>query len=126
MPSPPRKLLPLAIAVLFYACNTPTESKSYDLTGFWSGKTTYSTGEFTSRMMIVQAGSSVSGWYRARAGIPTDETAFTGSVHGDTLSVLINSGQVILVGAVKFRILSGGANLSATNNGNTLNFALEK
>jgi hypothetical protein len=77
-------------------------------------------------MMIVQTGTSVEGWYRARAGIPGDETAFVGSVQGDTLSVLINSGQVALVGAVKFRIQPGGEDLEASNNGNTLRFALEK
>ena len=134
MISTKRTLLPLALAILAGACDSPTESRSYNLTGFWSGTTTYSTDPscallscaFDSRMMIVQTGSSVSGWYRARAGIPGDETAFTGSVQGDTLSVLINSGQVVLFGAVKFRISPGGENLAATNNGNTLSFALEK
>lgn len=127
-------LLPLALVFLACSGDSPTETRSYDLTGFWSGETVYSTDpscallscSFDSRMMIVQTGSSVSGWYRARAGVPGDETAFTGTVLGDTLSVLINSGQVILFGAVKFRILPGGENLAATNNGNTLTFALEK
>jgi hypothetical protein len=77
-------------------------------------------------MMIVQTGASAEGWYRARAGIPGDQTAFVGSVQGDTLSVLINSGQVVFVGTMKFRILPGGKNLEATNNGNTLRFAFEE
>jgi len=126
-------LLPLALAALVSACDSPTESKRYDLTGFWSGTTTYSTDpscsllscSFESRMMLVQTGSSVTGWYRARSGIPGDETPVTGSVQGDTLTVLINSGQLVLVGAVKFRILAGGESLAATNNGNALSFAKE-
>jgi len=76
--------------------------------------------------MVLQTGTSVEGWYRARAGIPGDEVAIVGSVQGDTLSVLINSGQVNFVGAMKFRIVSGGDSLVATNNGNTLRFALER
>lgn len=76
-------------------------------------------------MMIVQTGTSVDGWYRARAGIPGDQTAFVGTVQGDTLLALINSAQLALVGTTKFRILPGGKNLEATNNGNTLRFALE-
>jgi hypothetical protein len=124
----------LVICVLASACGSSTEPKAYDLTGFWSGTTTYSTDpscellscDFDSRMMIVQTGASVEGWYRARAGLPGDQTTFVGSVHGDTLSVLISSGQVVLVGPVKFRILPGGENLVATNNGKTFRFAVEK
>jgi hypothetical protein len=77
-------------------------------------------------MMIVQTGTTVEGWYRARTGIPGDQTTFVGSVGGDTLSVLINSTQVAFVGPVKFRILPGGKDLEATNSGNTLRFAIEK
>jgi hypothetical protein len=127
-------MLLLAVGMLVSACSSSTEPKAHDLTGFWSGTTTYSTDpscelvscEFDSRMMIVQTGTSVEGWYRARAGIPSDQTAFVGSLKGDTLSVLINSGQVALVGSVKFRILPGGEDLEATNNGNVLRFAIEK
>jgi hypothetical protein len=128
------KLL-LAVALLVSGCSSATEQKAQaqDLTGFWSGTTTFSTDPscaitscaFDSRMMIVQTGASVEGWYRARAGIPSDQTAFVGSVRGDTLSVLINSVQVPFVGTMKFRILPGGKNLEATNNGNTLRFVLE-
>lgn len=77
-------------------------------------------------MMILQSGAAVTGWYRARAGITSDEAPFTGSVQGDTLSVLINSGQVNLVGITRFRIVAGGKGLVALNNGNTLSFALEE
>ncbi len=133
MSKPPRILL-LATALVGIACNASTEAAIVDLTGFWSGTTTYSTDpscellscSFDSRMMIVQTGSSVEGWYRARAGIPGDQTDFVGTVQGDTLSVLINSGQVLLVGTTKFRILAGGKSLRAINNGNTLQFALEE
>jgi hypothetical protein len=129
-----RQLLLRAIFVLASACSSSTEPTVHDLTGFWSGTTTYSTDpscellscDFDSRMMIVQTGTSVEGWYRARAGIPGDQAAFVGSVQGDTLSVLINSGQVVLVGSVNFRILPGGRSLEATNNGNTLRFAIEE
>ena len=124
----------LAAALLSGACSTSTEAELIDLTGFWSGTTTYGTDpscellscSFDSRMMIVQSGTDVEGWYRARAGIPGDQTAFVGSVQRDTLSVLINSGQVALVGATKFRILQGGRSIQAINNGNTLQFALEE
>lgn len=61
-----------------------------------------------------------------RANIPSDETWLVGAVKGDTLSVLINSKQVLLVGAVKFRILPGGENLVSTKNGNALSYATEK
>lgn len=129
-----RELLLLAVLAQALGCESSTQPKAYDLTGFWSGTTTYSTDPscamlscaFDSRMMIVQTGTSVEGWYRARAGIPGDQTAFVGSVQGDTLSVLINSGQVNFVGTMKFRILSGGKHLSATNNGNTLSLTLEE
>ena len=132
--TPALRHLLVAVALLASACSSSTEPRSHDLTGFWSGTTTYSTDPscsllscaFDSRMMIVQTGTSVEGWYRARAGIPGDQTAFVGTVQGDTLSVLINSGQVNFVGAMKFRILPRGENLQATNNGNTLQFALEK
>ena len=132
--TPALRHLLVAVALLASACSSSTEPKAHDLTGFWSGTTTYSTDPscsllscaFDSRMMIVQTGTSVEGWYRARAGIPGDQTAFVGTVQGDTLSVLINSGQVNFVGAMKFRILPRGENLQATNNGNTLQFALEK
>jgi hypothetical protein len=133
MTSALRKLL-LAVALLASACSSSTEPKLHDLTGFWSGTTTYSTDPscsllscaFDSRMMIFQTGTTVEGWYRARAGIPSDETAFVGSVSGDTLSVLINSAQMNFVGTMKFRIMPGGKNLQAMNNGNTLHFALEE
>lgn len=133
MTSASSKLL-LAVALLASACSSSTEPKAHDLTGFWSGTTTYSSDPscallscaFDSRIMIVQTGTSVEGWYRARAGVPGDQTTLVGSVQGDTLSVLINSGQVAFVGAMKFRILPGGKNLEATNNGNTLRFALEQ
>lgn len=132
--TPTPRIRLLAVASLVCACSSSTEPKVHDLTGFWSGKTTYSTDPscellscaFDSRMMIVQTGTSVEGWYRARAGIPGDQTAFVGSVKGDTLSVLINSGQVAFVGAIKFRIMAGGEIIEATNNRNTLRFALEK
>lgn len=127
------KLL-LAVALHASACSSSTGPISHDLTGFWFGTTTYSMDpscellscEFDSRMMIVQTGTTVEGWYRARSSIPSDQTAFVGSVQGDTLSVLINSGQVDLVGAVKFRILPGGEDLEATNNGNVLRLARER
>jgi hypothetical protein len=77
-------------------------------------------------MMLVQTGASIEGWYRARAGIPGDQTAVVGSVQGDTLSLLINSGQVGFFGPVKFRIFSGGNSLEATNNGTSLRFAIEQ
>ena len=133
MTSAPRKLL-LAIALFVAACSSSTEPTVHDLAGFWSGTTTYSTDPscsllscaFESRMMIFQTGTSVEGWYRARSGIPGDHTDFVGTVHGDTLSVLINSAQVNFVGTMKFRILPGGKTLQAVNNGNTLVFALEE
>jgi hypothetical protein len=77
-------------------------------------------------MMIVQTGNTVEGWYRARAGVFSDETPLVGSVQGDTLSVLVNPVQVTFVGTVRFRILPGGKVLEATNNGNILRFALEE
>jgi hypothetical protein len=128
------RLLLLAAVSLAAACSSSTEAEPVDLTGFWSGTTTYSTDPscellscaFDSRMMIVQTGASVEGWYRARSGIPGDQTAFVGSVQGDTLSVLINSGQVLLVGTIKFRISPDGRSLRAVNNGNTLQFTLEE
>lgn len=133
MTSATRQLLLLAILVLAGACDSSTEPKVHDLTGFWSGTTTYSTStscesscDFSSRMMIFQTGTSVEGWYMARSGIPGDQTAFVGSVKGDTLSVLIDSRQVAFVGAVRFRILPGGESLEATNNGKTLRFEIEK
>lgn len=129
-----RHLVLLAIMLSASACGSSTAPKVHDLTGFWSGTTTYSTDPscsllscaFDSRMMIVQTGTSVEGWYRARASIPGDQAAFVGAVQGDTLSVLINSGQVALVGSVKFRILPGGQSLQAINNGNTLSFSIER
>jgi hypothetical protein len=77
-------------------------------------------------MMIVQSGSSVTGWYRARAGIFSDQTSIVGSVRGDTLSVLMDPLQVSFVGPVKFRIAPGGQLIEATNNGNLLRFSIEK
>jgi len=134
MRSVTRKLFTLALVVQASGCDAATKPEAYDLTGFWSGTTTYSTDPscamlacfLESRMMIVQNGASVEGWYRFRTGIPGDETPFVGSVRGDTLSVLINSAQVNLVGTTRFRILPGGTILEATNNGNTLRFTLEE
>ena len=136
MISATRKLVMVAFLAQVIACDSSTQPqpKAHDLTGFWSGTTTYSTDPscelvscaFDSRMMIVQTGASVEGLYRARAGIHSDQTTFVGSVKGDTLSVLINSGQVTFIGTMKFRIMPDGKNLEATNNGNTLRFALEE
>lgn len=128
-----RSLVFIAALALLSSCASSNEPKEYDLTGFWSVRTTYSTDPscalvacyVDSRMMIVQTGSTVEGWYRFRSGIPSDETPFVGTVQGDKLSVLINSGQVNFTGAVRFKILLDGERLQATNNGNTLGFTIE-
>ncbi len=59
----------LTAAIVASACSSSAEPKEYDLTGFWSGRTTYSTDPscalvacfVDSRMMIVQTGSTVEG-----------------------------------------------------------------
>ncbi len=124
------RTLLLAMLVLASACDSSTEPKVPDLTGFWSGLTVFSydpsctleTCTYSSRMMIFQTGNTVEGWYSVRG----DETPLVGRVKGDTLMVLINSAQVTFVGAVKFSILEGSEILYAQNNGFTLQFVKER
>lgn len=104
-----------------------------DLTGFWSGRFTYDVSEsctllgcyYDSRMMIVQTGNSVTGWFRTRANIESTQTPITGTVTGDTLSLLVNVGQVTWTGAMKFQILSNGKNIVARQDKKTINLTME-
>jgi hypothetical protein len=126
----------IAFTVLLIGCSSKsstTATEARDLTGFWSGKTVYSTAaecallgcSYDSRMMIVQTGATVSGWYRSVANIGSTETPITGSIKGDTLSLLINSNQVSFTGALKFKILTGDKGIVATQGEKTLTFTKE-
>jgi hypothetical protein len=127
----------LSSALILLSCSkdsTGVDDEPVDLTGFWSGRSTYDVGAscdllgcyYDSRMMIVQTGNSVSGWYRARANIANDQTPITGSIKGDTLSLLVNSLQMSWTGAMKFSISSDGKNIIARQENKTITLTLEQ
>jgi len=107
---------------------------SLELTGFWSGRTIYDSGGscdmlscyVDSRMMIVQSGKTVSGWYRYHANIESTQSAFTGSIQGDTLSLLVNSNQISWTGPMKFSVSSNGRTIVARQDKKTISLTLEQ
>lgn len=130
-----RPVVTLATLLWLAACTKESTgvASDVDLTGFWSGRTTYDVSAscdllgcyYDSRMMIVQTGKTVSGWYRARANQVSDQTPITGTIQGDTLSLLVNSGQLSWVGAMKFSISRNGRSIVARQDKKTISLSIE-
>lgn len=122
-----------SIAIASQSCtnNSTTPEESVDLTGFWSGRTTYDVSAscdllgcyYESRMMIVQTGKTVSGWFRARANQVSDQTSIAGTIQGDTLSLLVNA--LGWVGPMKFSVSSNGRSIVARQDKKIISLTLE-
>lgn len=125
----------IVLALFISSCSRDSTGveQTVDLTGFWSGRTTYDISAscdllgcyYDSRMMIVQSGKTVTGWYRARANQVSDQTPITGTIQGDTLSLLVNSGQISWVGAMKFGISRDGRSIVARQDKKTISLSIE-
>jgi len=123
-----------SIAIASQSCsnNSTSPEESVDLTGFWSGRTTYDVSAscdllgcyYESRMMIVQTGKTVSGWFRARANQVSDQTPIAGTIQGDTLSLLVNA--LGWVGPMKFSVSSTGRSIVARQDKKTISLTLEQ
>ena len=106
------------------------------LNGFWSGRSYWDEGTtctqpcfYESRIRINHlGGSTVTGWYRARANSLIDETPFTGTVnyYGDTLSIIVNSVQMPWTGPMKFSISSTTKSIVARQDKKRISLSLEE
>lgn len=134
-----KRFTAIALALLFSACSKASTGvdEVVDLTGFWSGRTTYDVSAscdllgcyYDSRMMIVQPdqevanGKTVSGWFRARANQVSDQTPIAGTIQGDTLSLLVNA--LGWVGPMKFSISRDGRSIIARQDKKTISLSRE-